>query len=105
LQGIVNYYRKGISFNWVLASVDPLKLMYSAFFLRIRAASPDAPVLRILEAGRSPDAPVLRILEAGRSPDAEEEERVVICGKCQPKEGCLIDLSLFQVIFDGLNYY
>jgi hypothetical protein len=74
-------------FNWVLASVDPLKLMRSAFIplpvLRILEAgrSPDAPVLRILEAGRSPDAPVLRILEAGRSPDAEEEEeeRVVIC--------------------------
>jgi hypothetical protein len=69
----------GLGFSGVL--LPPLKLMCSAFFLRIQPFGPDAPVFRILEAGRSPDAPVLRILEAGRSPDAEdaEEERVVIC--------------------------
>jgi hypothetical protein len=46
------------------------------------------------QAGRvNPDAPVLRILQAGRSPDAEEEEeedtaeQVVICGKYVPPRG------------------
>jgi hypothetical protein len=51
-----------------------LFLRFQAFGLALHSAfiSPCTPYS--VRSGRSPDAPVLRIHQAGRSPDAEEEE-------------------------------